>query len=164
MLIDVHCQANLYLNLGVILKEAMDAGVEKIICIGMSFLGLNRVLEISEQYDSIYASLGIHPEEVQMNNEIDSQLESAKELIKKNADKICSVGEIGLDHYFVKKENLYPLQIKIFKEMLFLAEGFRLPVNLHVKGAEKMVFEILPSYKIPNINIHWLDKLIRDFV
>ncbi|HEY0090726.1 MAG TPA: TatD family hydrolase [Candidatus Lokiarchaeia archaeon] len=155
MLIDVHCHANLYLDLDVILKEAYDAGVEKIICVGMSFLGLNRVLEISEQYGSIYASLGIHPEEVQMNNEIEFQLESTKEFIKKHVDKICSIGEIGLDHYFVKDEGLYPLQTKIFKDMLSLAENLRLPVNLHVKGAEKLVFDILPSYKIPNINIHW---------
>jgi len=155
MLIDVHCHANLYLDLSWLLKEAMDVGVEKIICVGMSFLGLNRVLEISKQYGSIYASLGIHPEEVQMNNEIESQLEAAKEFIKKNSNRICSIGEIGLDHYFVKDEGLYSLQTKIFKEMLLLAENLRLPVNLHVKGAEKIVFDILPSYKIPNINIHW---------
>ena len=30
-----------------------------------------------------------------------------------------------------------------------------LPVNLHTKGAEDIIFEMLPSYKIPNVNIHW---------
>jgi TatD DNase family protein len=39
--------------------------------------------------------------------------------------------------------------------MLLLAQDLELPVNLHTKGAEKIVFDTLPSYKIPNVNIHW---------
>ena len=30
-----------------------------------------------------------------------------------------------------------------------------MPVNLHTKGAEKEVFNLLPSYNLPGINIHW---------
>jgi TatD DNase family protein len=36
-----------------------------------------------------------------------------------------------------------------------LSQELKLPVNLHTKGAEKIIFEILPSYTVPNINIHW---------
>ena len=39
--------------------------------------------------------------------------------------------------------------------MLVVAQELELPVNLHTKGAEKLVFDILPSYNIPNINVHW---------
>jgi TatD DNase family protein len=39
--------------------------------------------------------------------------------------------------------------------MLSLAQDSKLPVNLHTKGAEKIVFDLLPSYNLPNINIHW---------
>jgi len=77
------------------------------------------------------------------------------DLITMNSDKLCAMGEIGMDHHFVKKKELYPLQEKIFKQMLELAQKFNLPVILHTKGAEKEVFDILPSYKIPNIDIHW---------
>ena len=65
------------------------------------------------------------------------------------------IGEIGLDHHFVKDKELYPLQKTIFNKMLLLAQDLELPVNLHTKGAEKIVFDTLPSYKIPNVNIHW---------
>ena len=54
MLIDIHCHCNLYLNLEEIVKEAKNTGIEKIICVGMSALGLERVLEISNKYESIY--------------------------------------------------------------------------------------------------------------
>ncbi|MFX0022863.1 MAG: TatD family hydrolase [Candidatus Hermodarchaeota archaeon] len=155
MLIDIHCHANLYLTLEEIIKEAKKAGVEKIISVGMSFTSLERILEISDRFNTIYPALGIHPEEVGMNKEIKNQLDSVIDLIKKNNERICAIGEIGLDHHFVKQKGLYPLQKEIFEMMLGLAQDLNLPVNLHTKGAEKLVFEMLPSYNIPNVNIHW---------
>jgi TatD DNase family protein len=103
----------------------------------------------------IYPALGIHPEEVKMNKNIENQLDTVVDLIRKNYGNICAIGEIGLDHHFVKERKLYPLQKKIFEKMLSLAQKLDLPVNLHTKGAEKIVFDILPLYNIPNINIHW---------
>jgi TatD DNase family protein len=155
ILIDVHCHANLYLVIDEIIKEAKDAGVEKIISVGMSFTSLERILEISNTYNMIYPALGIHPEEVKMNKNIADQLDIVVDLIRKNYLNICAIGEIGLDHHFVKERTLYPLQKKIFEKMLSLAQELDLPVNLHTKGAEKIVFDILPLYNIPNINIHW---------
>ena len=59
MLVDVHCHCNLYLAIEKIVKEAKEAGVGKIISVGMSALGLERVLEISKQFDEIFPALGI---------------------------------------------------------------------------------------------------------
>ncbi len=155
ILIDVHCHINLYLTVDKVIKNARDAGVEKIIAVAMSSISQERVLEIASQYNEVFASLGIHPEEVKMNEKIEQQLDSLIDLIKKNKQNICAIGEIGLDHYFVKDKELYPLQKTIFDKMLLLAQDLELPVNLHTKGAENIVFNTLPSYKIPNINIHW---------
>ena len=121
----------------------------------MSSISQERVLEIANKHSEIYASLGIHPEEVKMNEKIEQQIDSIIDLIKQNKQKICAIGEIGLDHHFVKDKALYPLQKTIFNKMLLLAQDLELPVNLHTKGAEKIVFDTLPSYKIPNVNIHW---------
>ena len=121
----------------------------------MSSISQERVLEIARQNNEVYASLGIHPEEVKMNDKIELQLDSIIDLIKENKQNLCAVGEIGLDHYFVKNKDLYPLQKTIFNKMLALAQDLELPVNLHTKGAERLVFDTLPSYNIPNINIHW---------
>ncbi|MBY9016267.1 MAG: TatD family hydrolase [Candidatus Lokiarchaeota archaeon] len=155
ILIDVHCHINLYLTIDKVIKNARDVGVEKIVAVAMSSISQERVLEITSQYDEIFASLGVHPEEVKMNAKIEHQLDSIIELIKKNKQNICAIGEIGLDHYFIKDKELYPLQKTIFDKMLSLAQDLELPVNLHTKGAEEIVFDILPSYKIPNVNIHW---------
>jgi len=155
ILIDVHCHINLYLTIDKVIKNARDVGVEKIIAVAMSSISQERILEMASQYNEVFASLGIHPEEVKMNEEIEQQLDLIIDLITKNKQNLCAIGEIGLDHYFVKDKELYPLQKTIFEKMLLLAQDLKLPVNLHTKGAEKIVFDTLPSYKIPNINIHW---------
>ncbi|MFW9930517.1 MAG: TatD family hydrolase [Candidatus Thorarchaeota archaeon] len=155
MLIDVHCHLNLYLNLDEIINEANQAGVKKIIAVAMSSLSQKRILEIAEEFDSVYPALGIHPEEVEMNKNIETELESISDLIISNQSHLCAIGEIGMDHYFIKNKNLYPLQTKIFTQMLSLAQKLNLPINVHSKGAETLIFEMLPSYKVPNVNIHW---------
>ncbi|MHA1988202.1 MAG: TatD family hydrolase [Promethearchaeota archaeon] len=155
ILIDTHCHANLYLTLGEVIKKAKKVGVGKIIAVGMSYMSIDRILEISQRHEEIYPALGIHPEEVQMNKDIEMQLDSVLATIRKNREKICAIGEIGLDHHFVKNKDLYPVQLNIFEKMLSIAQELELPVNLHTKGAEKLVFDMLPSYTIPNINIHW---------
>ncbi len=155
MLIDIHCHVNLYLAIDEVMREAQKVGVGKVISVGMSATSLERILEIADLYDSIYPALGIHPEEVSQNLKIEEQIESIIQLIRKNKEKICAIGEIGLDHHFVKNKKLYPLQKKIFDQMLSVAQELELPVNLHVKGAEGLVFETLPSYNIPDVNIHW---------
>ena len=78
-----------------------------------------------------------------MNKDIENQLDLVVDIIKKNKEKICAIGEIGLDHHFVKEKELYPLQMKILGTMLSLAQELVLSVNLHTKGAEKIIFEIL---------------------
>ncbi len=155
ILIDVHCHANLFLTIDKVIEDAKKVGVEKIVAVAMSSISQERVLELASRYNEVFASLGIHPEEVKMNEKIELQLDSIIDLIKQNKQNISAIGEIGLDHHFVKDKTLYPLQKTIFNKMLLLAQDLELPVNLHTKGAEKIVFDTLPSYKIPNINVHW---------
>ncbi|TXT62654.1 MAG: putative deoxyribonuclease YjjV [Promethearchaeota archaeon] len=155
MLIDVHCHLNLYLNIEEVLQEAQRNGIEKIIAVSMSQISLQRVMEISEHYDMIYPALGIHPEEIKMNEKLEQNLENILTYIRAKKDDICAIGEIGLDHHFIKDNSLYPLQTKVFEAMLSLAHELQLPVNLHTKGAEKEVFDLLPSFDIPHVNIHW---------
>ena len=155
MLIDVHCHANLYLAIDHIIDDSRSAGVEKVIAVAMSVISQERIIEICKSHDLFYPALGIHPEEVKLNKEIEVRIDSVIENILKNKDTVCCIGEIGLDHHFIKDQETYPLQLKIFKKMLNIAEKLNLPVNVHSKGAEKEVFETLSSYHIPHINIHW---------
>jgi len=81
ILIDVHCHINLYLTIDKVIKNARDVGVEKIIAVAMSSISQERILEMASQYNEVFASLGIHPEEVKMNEEIEQQLDLIIDLI-----------------------------------------------------------------------------------
>ena len=155
MLIDVHCHANLYLAIDQIIKESRSVGIEKVIAVAMSVISQERIVEICESYDLFFPALGIHPEEVNINKEIEKEIDSVIENILRNKDIICCIGEIGLDHHFIKEKENYPVQLKIFKQMLTIAEKLNLPVNIHSKGAEQEVYQTLTSYNVPNVNIHW---------
>ncbi|TFG24193.1 MAG: TatD family deoxyribonuclease [Promethearchaeota archaeon] len=155
MLIDVHCHANLYLAIDHVINDSRAAGVDKVIAVAMSVISQERIISLCKSHDLFYPALGIHPEEVKLNKEIEELIDLVIENILKNKDTICCIGEIGLDHHFIKDQETYPLQLKVFKKMLSIAEKLDLPVNIHSKGAEKEVFETLSSYHIPNVNIHW---------
>ena len=121
----------------------------------MSAQEFNRILELSKEFKEVKVALGIHPEEVERDPQINEKLNKIIDIIRSNKENICAIGEIGLDHYFIKDKNLYPLQREIFEHMLLLAQELSLPINLHTKGAEDEVFKMLPSYNIPAVNIHW---------
>ena len=84
MLIDVHCHANLYLELDQLIKDSHNAGVEKVIAVSMSVISQKRILELCDHYNLFYPSLGIHPEEIQRNKQIEKMIESVEQLIRNN--------------------------------------------------------------------------------
>ena len=64
-----------------------------------------------------------------------------------SSDKMIAVGEIGLDYY----RNISPKknQIKIFHELLTLADKINKPVIFHNREADNDILDILSSY--PNV-------------
>jgi TatD DNase family protein len=89
-----------------IISEAMNKGVEKIISVGMSVTSQERVIQLGEKYPSLYPALGIHPEEVKMNKDLEVELDKVIEFIRKHEQEICGIGEIGLDQHFIKDKDL----------------------------------------------------------
>ena len=88
ILIDIHCHANLYLALEQVIKDAKSVGVEKIIAVGMSAVSIERIVEISGRYEAIYPALGIHPEEVQMNKDIEARINLLRSRLKVPAEMV----------------------------------------------------------------------------
>ena len=71
------------------------------------------------------------------------------------------VGEIGLDHFFIRDTRHYPSQRKVLE--LFLAEARSCILTLHTKGAESDVLALLRKYdgngNVPVI--HWYAGSVR---
>jgi len=65
------------------------------------------------------------------------------------------VGEIGLDHYFVKDPSLYPAQREVFDFLLDAATRLGKAVNVHTKGAEREVAECMAACRGARVVVHW---------
>ncbi|MEM3586413.1 MAG: TatD family hydrolase [Candidatus Jordarchaeaceae archaeon] len=154
MFVDVHCHIDLYPDLEDVVMRAKQVSVAAIVAVSMDVKSMEKIIEISKRYSRfVFPSLGLHPETSSENDEI--ELGKAVELIRNNSGNLVAIGEIGLDHYFVKDKGAYPRQEKIFREMLSLAEKLNLPVILHTKGAERLIFETIEEYKLRKVLIHW---------
>lgn len=103
-LIDSHCHLDDYDNLPQVLANAREAGVAKLLAIGIGDGPdtMHRALNLAREHEQIFASAGIHPQEAhQATPEHLAKLASLVE------DPRCiAVGEIGLDYYHLDNPDI----------------------------------------------------------
>lgn len=159
-MIDAHVHINEY---GTDLPKAIDQIRQlsiKTLAVSMDIPSYKETLRISKSEPLILPSFGIHPWKAP---DYADRLDELDDLIK----SAPAIGEIGLDHRFVKDQNKYLAQDLIFNYQLHSAERFGKIINLHTSGAEKLVLESLQNRSLPAIVIHWYNgpmELVRDFL
>ncbi len=155
---DVHCHLSVnffYKNIENFLDEWKNYGLKYIVSMSMKYNEMLRSVELSQKFDAVIAGIGIHPWNAKkfISDELKEKIEA---LILENLPNIV-LGEIGLDHHFIKEQEYYPFQKDTFSFFLFLSEKYSLPLNIHSKGAEREVLDLLESYSInpKRILMHW---------
>jgi TatD DNase family protein len=134
-----------------LIADARNAGVVALVTNSMDLKTCQNDLELAEKYSGlVYPALGIHPWNVNVLKE--SELEQTIELIKSKRSVIKAIGEIGLD---AKYETVWENQILIFDRMLRVAEDLELPVIIHSRGTTDKIIEMLPSYRLRGVLLHW---------
>ena len=134
-----------------LIMQSMHKQNIKACCVSMDSDTCKNTLKLSEQDKNILPFLGIHPEKAQDNPT------SVYEMIKENKNKISGIGEIGLDRTYVQSDDEWEIQKQVFSKQLDFAEKFQKPVSIHSRKTLDDVFDILSSYKISNILLHWFD-------
>jgi len=145
-----------------IVSEARNSNVVTLVSNSMDFKTSMKSLELAESYAGmIYAALGIHPWSV--NNLSENELHRTSEFIlKQRGNKgVAAIGEVGLDY---KYEKIWDKQLKVFDEMLHLAEKLNLPVIVHSRGTTAQIVEMLPSYNLKRVLLHWFSNPISSLV
>lgn len=107
-----------------------------------------KIQALSDKYDFMYASVGIHPENIADGVPADAY-DRLLQLTKHN--KVLAVGEIGLDYHYEGYDR--QAQIELFKMQLELAKELSLPVIVHSRDATEDCLNILHEYK-PNGVMH----------
>ena len=136
-----------------LIVDAKNSDVVALVSNSMDLHTSIESLKLAERHPGIvYAALGIHPWNVSVLQE--NELDETLKLITEKATKksVVAVGEIGLD---AKYEKIWDKQLMVFDRMLRLSETLNLPVIIHSRGTTARIVEMLPSYNLKRVLLHW---------
>jgi TatD DNase family protein len=134
-----------------LIADARNAGVRALVSNSMDLKTCQNDVKLAEKYPNlVYPALGIHPWNVNVLKE--NELEETIDFIQKQKTALKAVGEIGLDY---KYETIWEKQTMVFDKMLRLAETLELPVIIHSRGTTDKIVDMLPSYRLKHVLLHW---------
>lgn len=135
---DTHCHLNLNQfenDLEQVVYRAHQEGVDRILVPGIDLETSRKAVEISQQYEFIYAAVGVHPNSAHTWNS--NSIRELTELI--HHPKVVAIGEIGLDYYRNYAEPA--LQKELLTAQMELAAKSSKPLVIHNRNA---LHDLLP--------------------
>jgi hypothetical protein len=123
------------------IARAVAAGVTQIISMGDTMAASAQVVADAEQYPTLYAAVGVHPESACVLTDA----ERAQLLTWAKHPKVVAIGEIGLDYYWEKDPKARALQRELFVMQLGIARAAGLPVCIHDREAHGDTLAILQA-------------------
>jgi len=140
MLVDSHCHLDfdgLREDLDGVLARADAAGVATLVTICTKVTEFERVLNIAEDHDRVWCTVGIHPH----NAESEPQT-SAEELMRlAEHPKVVGIGETGLDYFY--DHSPHEVQQRAFREHIRASRETGLPLIVHSRDADEDMARIL---------------------
>lgn len=148
MLIDAHAHLDRY-------GDDLDAALSEIdsrriltFAVSMDLPSWDRNREIAARSPLVVPAFGVHPWNAA--DHVDRLDDVARA-----ASEAPMIGEIGLDHHFVEGDSTYPAQREVFAFLLSAAAEDDKIVNLHTKGAESDVLDMLNDAGVERAIVHW---------
>lgn len=145
MLVDSHCHLDRldlsrYPN-GVsdAIEAAHDRGVDTMLCVCISKENKDDVLAIADAHDRVFASVGVHPCDV---DDVLVTIAELKEWAKHS--KVIALGESGLDYFHSK--DLVEQQHRSFTAHLEAAGELKLPVIVHTRDARQDTLDLIKAH------------------
>jgi len=140
-LIDTHAHLDfpeLYSKLDLIIENAKNQNVLKIITISTNLNKIEKIIQISNDYDVVYFTVGVHPNEVLKDKDYENYT-----LISdiSNNLKCVGIGECGLDYHFGNEDK--GKQKLSFITQIKVARDKKLPLIIHSRDADEDMIDIL---------------------
>ncbi len=138
MLTDTHAHLDRHEfgeDLDAILGAARDAGVSRIVTIGIDNATSRAAVALAEKYPIVWATVGVHPHDAAAQVDWEELGTLARH------PRVVAVGECGLDYY----RDLSPrdAQDVVFRRQIALAEEVGKPLVIHCRDAHVDVTRIL---------------------
>ena len=138
-LVDSHCHINfpeLVADLAGVIARMQAADVTHALCVSVNLETLPEVLGIAERFPNIYASVGVHP------NELGGVEPSADHLAQLAAHpKVLAIGETGLDYY--RQTGELEWQRQRFRTHIQAARISGKPLIVHCRQAAADIIQTL---------------------
>jgi TatD DNase family protein len=140
-------------------KETFLASKNKTIFInnvGFNLESSKEVIIIARKYKNFFASIGIHP------NDVDKFKKNTIEELKRLAEekKVIAIGEIGLDYH--RKIADFNLQREKFEEQVYLAKELNLPILVHSRDSFADTIKVIKKIGYFNGVFHSFDYGINE--
>src|SRR5437016_5270631 len=148
MFVDAHAHLDKY---GDLLDEALQQIQQHrifTIATAMDLPSYFQLQQIAERSDLVLPTFGVHPRRAP---EYADRLDE----LSPNSEQSPAIGEVGLDFHWVEDSSQYPAQLKVLEYFFAAAREQKKMVNLHTKGAEKEILNLLERYDIQRAIVHW---------
>ena len=154
-IVDTHahiCDTAFDADRGAILKRAEDSGVAAVIAVGEDLSDARRNLELALEYPVLRPAAGLYPTHLDPG-----QAEAMTAFIRRERDRLCAIGEVGLDYWAVKEDAEREIQRAIFADFIALAREQDLPLNVHSRSAGHYALDLLLSKGAQRVQLHAYD-------
>jgi TatD DNase family protein len=131
MFIDSHCHLNfpeLADNLAEVLAKMKQNEVTHALCVSVDLDKLHQILQLAEQHDNLYASVGVHPD-----YELSKEPAQAELVRLAQHPKVIAIGETGLDYYRLAGDLEW--QRERFRTHIRAARESGKPLIIHTRSA-----------------------------
>lgn len=139
MLVDSHCHLNfpeIAENIFAIRQLMLESNVGHALCVSVTLDKFPEVLNLAEQYDNFYASVGVHPDYEDIEEPTVSEL---VELARH--PKIVAIGETGLDYFRLTGDLEW--QRMRFRTHIRAAIIANKPLIIHTRNAAEDTLKIM---------------------
>src|SRR5260221_10249299 len=142
MFVDSHCHldgSKFDADRQAVIQRALDAGVTTMLAIGSGDgpPDLESAIRLADEYDCLYASVGVHPHEAaKWTPDCSSRLRALLD-----HPKVLAMGEIGLDYHYDFSPR--DQQHAVFIEQMAIAADARKPILIHTREAWDDTFRLL---------------------
>lgn len=149
MWVDAHTHLDHYTEeqLPVALAEIDDLGILTL-ANSMDLGSYLQNMEIAGNSTQIIPGLGVHPMRA-------AACVDDLERYRPYLADAAFIGEIGLDYHWVEDAGTYPAQRSVCEFFLAAARDLDKLVNLHTKGAEAEIRDLLDRYQVRRAIVHW---------
>jgi len=120
-----------------VIARAREAGVSRLIVVGFDHETNRQALKLAEQYDFMWATLGVHP--CECSDLTDEEFKWIRETAAH--PRVVALGEMGLDYHHMS----FPVEVQkeCFRKQVRLAKELDLPCIVHSRDAAEDTLALL---------------------